>query len=112
MNHTDYSKLGFTSGEGFLKRKTEREKLEEKMEKFDKYLLVGILVGALFVIAFALDVLYATPKVHLIETAQAAEIEEIRQNDWYCEKIKEGSREVVGAEGSITSLCAEWGIDL
>lgn len=69
--------------------------------------LVVLLV--IFALAWAYQALALTPEYLGAETARA---EEIHQNDYYCQQIKDGKTRVIGAEGSLAELCAKWGVAL
>lgn len=75
----------------------------------DKFWQIFFVLMVLFALAFAVDVFHLTDERIGAETAHA---EEIHQNDYYCEQIKQGSAQVRGAEGSLAELCAKWGVQL
>ena len=78
-----------------------------RAKKRDLRWLAVLLV--LFALAFAYQALALTPENLGAETAHA---EEIHQNDYYCQQIKDGKTRVIGAEGSLAELCAKWGVAL
>jgi len=41
-----------------------------------------------------------------------AEASEVHQNDHWCREIADGRMEVVGPQGDLEALCAEWGVEL
>lgn len=42
----------------------------------------------------------------------APETSEVRQNDYYCQLLKEGSSRMVTEHGDLKALCAAWGVTL
>lgn len=86
------------------------ERRSMKKQKSDAKLVVSVVLISLFVVALALDVLVATPKVNLIETAHAEEVVEIHQNDYYCQQWRQASVSVIGASSEdVDELCKKWG---
>ena len=82
--------------------------LLRKRKKRDYSVTIMLLLLAL-IAALLVDMFWLTPS-RLAGTAHAAEV--IYQNDHYCELVRTGEKQVVGAEGSIEELCAEWGVDI
>ncbi len=64
-------------------------------------------------IAFVL-LLFAIDRIVLAaERPQPEEpASEIKQNDYYCQLLKEGSSRMVTEHGDLKALCAAWGVTL
>lgn len=72
---------------------------------------VAILDVAILAILLAVSIGLVV-SIFLLPRTEHAEAAEIHQNDYYCERIKEGSARVVNPEGSLVELCAKWGVAL
>jgi len=77
-----------------------------------KALAWALFWGTLFLIGYAVNVFHLTPERIGAETVHASEVEEIRQNDYYCERIKSGYYPNMGTGKEIAELCAKWGVNL
>lgn len=71
-----------------------------------------LVIVIVFALAWAFQALALTDERIGVETAHASAVEEVHQNDYYCERIKSGFYPNIGTGKGITELCSEWGVNL
>ena len=73
-------------------------------------LTIAFWLGLALLIGLAVNVFHLTPERIGVETVQAAEVEEVHQNDYYCNEIKEkGDHLLIERSNDINELCKQWG---